>query len=83
MISFISSFEIVNVVTHKSEGLPDPNNFVLIVACVADATALNPNGIKTLLVNGLGMFPIKCIPVFSNCYKSIPKNPSDCPILCN
>ena len=35
---------------------------------------MNPNGIKTLLVNGLSTFPIKDNPVFSNCSKSLPKN---------
>ena len=38
---------------------------------------------KTLLVNGLSTFPINGNPVFSNCSKRLPKNPPDCPILCN
>ena len=46
MISFISSLEIINVV------VPDPNIFLWIVASVADATAVNPNGIKMFLPNG-------------------------------
>ena len=45
MTSSISSFEIIIVVK------PDPNIFLWIVASVADAAAVNPNGIKTLLVN--------------------------------
>ena len=50
---------------------------------VPDAAAVNPNGIKTLLANGLGTFPIKDNQVFSNGPKSLPKNPPDCPILFN
>ena len=47
------------------------------------ADAVNPNGIKTLLANGLGTFPIKGNPVFSNGPKSLSKSPPDCPILFN
>ena len=50
---------------------------------VADAAVVNPNGIKTLLDNGLSTFPIKSNPVFSNDPKGLPKNPTDFPILCN
>ena len=53
MILFISSFEIITVV------VPDPNIFLWIAASVADAAAVNPNCIKTLLVNGLHTFSIK------------------------
>ena len=60
MISFIFSLEIVNVV------LPDPNIFLSIAASVANATAVKPNGIKTLLANDLSTFSIKGNPVFSN-----------------
>ena len=67
MISFISSLEIINVVK------PDPNIFLEIAASVADAAAVNPNGIITLLANGLSTFPIKGNPVFSNGPKSLPK----------
>ena len=77
MILFKSSFEITNVV------VLDPNILLWIAASVADAAAVNPNGIKTLLANGLSTFPIKGNPVFSNGPKSLPKNPPDCPILCN
>ena len=31
--------------------MPDLNTFLWIVASVADAAAVSPNGIKTLLVN--------------------------------
>ena len=63
-----SSFEITNIVT------PDPKAFLWIAVSVADAAAVNPDGIKTLLANDL---------VFSNCTKSLPKNPPDFPISCN
>ena len=44
---------------------------------------VNPNGIKTLLINLLSTFPIKGDLIFSNGPKRLPKNPPDCPILCN
>ena len=50
---------------------------------VADAAAVNPNGIKTLSTNGLSTFPIKDNPVFRTVSKSLPQNPPDSPILCN
>ena len=54
MISVISLFEIINVVRFgKSKGcVADPDIFLWIAASVAEATAVNPNGIKTLLANG-------------------------------
>ena len=42
MISYISSFEIINVV------VPDPNIFLWIAAYVATAAAVDLNGIKML-----------------------------------
>ena len=54
-----------------------------LAASVTDAAAANPNGIKTLLANGLSTFFIKGNPVFSNGPKSLLKNPPDCPMLCN
>ena len=45
-MSFISSFEIIKIVLW-----PDPNIFLSIPASAADAAAVNPNGIKTLLAN--------------------------------
>ena len=54
-----------------------------IAASVADTAAVIPNGIKTLLADGLRTYPIKGNQVFSNCPEGPPKNPPDCPILCN
>ena len=50
-MSSISSFDIIIVVL-----FPDPNIFLCIPASAADAAAVNPNGIKTLLANGLITF---------------------------
>ena len=60
--------------------MPDPNIFLWTAASVVDA-AVNLDGFKTSLVNGLSACPIKGKPVFSNAPKSLPKTPSDCPIL--
>ena len=75
MISYICSLEIIKVVN------PDPNIFLWIAASVADSAAVNPNSIKTLLVNGLSTFYIKGNQDFSNGPKNLPKNPPDCTIL--
>ena len=77
IISFVSSLEIINVVKL------DPDFFLWIAASVTEAAAVNPNGIKTLLSNGLSTFPIKCNPVFNNHPKSLPKNLPTYTILCN
>ena len=45
--------------------------------------AVNPNGIKTILPNGIFTFFIEDKLVLSNCAKRLPKNPPHCPILCN
>ena len=54
-----------------------------MAASATDAAAVNPDGIKTLLSNGLITVTIKDNVGFSNGPKSLPKNPLDCPILCN
>ena len=46
MLFFISSFKIINVV------VSDPDIFSWIAASAVDASAVNPNGVKTLLANG-------------------------------
>ena len=47
MVSFIFLFEFINVVIReaKSKGRHDPNIFLRIDASVADAAAVNRNGI--------------------------------------
>ena len=57
MISFISTFEIINVV------ILDPKIFFLKAASVIVAAAVNPNGIKTLLANSVSTFFLKGKPV--------------------
>ena len=46
--------------------------------CTAADAAVNPNGIKTFLPHGLRKFFIKDNPVFSNGFRSLPRNPPDC-----
>ena len=57
--------------------------FLYIPASAADAAAVNPKGIKTLLANGLIRFYINGNPAFSNGPSNLPKNPPDCIILDN
>ena len=45
-MSSISSFDIISVV------VPEPRIFLCIPASAADAAAVDPNGIKTLLAIG-------------------------------
>ena len=54
-----------------------------VAAATAAAAADNCNGIKTHLANVLSRFRIKGNPVFGKCPRSLPKNPPDCPTLCN
>ena len=77
MISFIFPFEIIKVVVREAEdeGRPDPKIFLCIPASAADAAAVNPKGIKTLLANGLITFFINGNPVFSNGPNNLPRNP--------
>ena len=83
-MSFISSFDIISVVVCvvESEGLPEARIFFLCIReSAAVAVAVNPNGTKILLANGLVIFLIKCNPVFSNGPRSLPGNPLDFIIL--
>ena len=57
--------------------------FLCILTSDADAAAVYPKGINTLLANGLITFFLKGNPVFSNGPKSLPRNPPDCTILDN
>ena len=63
-MSPISLFDIISVVVLLL--LPDPKIFLCIPASAADAAAVNPKGIETLLANGLITFFINGHPVFSN-----------------
>ena len=71
IMSSISSFDIINAVL-----LLDPKSFVYVPVSAPDATAVNPNGIKTLLANGLIIFFINGDPVFGNRPRSLPKKSS-------
>ena len=80
-MSFVLSFDII-IPTVLCEGeseecLPDPKIFLYILASAADAAAVNPNGIKTLLTYGLITFFINDKSVFSNGLRSLPKNLPD------
>ena len=77
---FISSFDIISVVVLLC---PDPKVFLCIPASPADAAAVNPKGINTLLANGLITFFISGNPVFSYGPRSLPRNPFVCIILNN
>ena len=57
--------------------------FLCIPASAVDAAAVNPKGIKTLLVNVLTAFFINGNPIFSNGPSNLLKNPPDCIILDN
>ena len=81
-MSFISSFDIISIVLLSCKGEEEYDDLILrlflcIPASAADAAAVNPNGIKTLLAHGLITFFINGNPVFSNG----PRNPPDCIIL--
>ena len=52
-------------------------------SAAAAAAAVNPNGTKTLLANGLITIFINGKPLFSNGQRSLPRNPPDCAILDN
>ena len=65
---FISSFEIIKV------AVLDPKIFLCIPASAADAAAVFPKGIKTLLGNGLITFFINGNPVFSKGPCNLPRN---------
>ena len=54
-----------------------------IATSVANAIAVNPYGIKTLLANSVSTFPIKCNPAFTYGPKILPKNSPEYPVLLN
>ena len=65
-MSSISSFDIISV------AVPDPQIYLCIPSSAADAAAVNPNGTKTLLANGLITFVINDSPVFINGPRRLP-----------
>ena len=75
MISFVSSFEIINVVT------PDLKIFLYSLTSSADFDVFNPNVIKTLLANGLSTFSIKEKALVSNDPRGLSRNFLKCTIL--
>ena len=85
--SSISLFDIIRVVLCEVEEeewrQPDPNIFLCIPASAADAAAVNPRGINTLLANGVITLLINGNPVFSNGSSNVPKHPPDCIIFDN
>ena len=76
-MSSISSFDIISVI------VPEPKTFLFIHVSAADAAAVNPDRIKTLLGNGLIIFFINDNPVFNNKARRLTRNPPDCIILDN
>ena len=58
--------------------LPNPNIFLCIPASAADAAAVSPKGINTLLANGVITLFINGNPVFNKGPSNLPKNPLDC-----
>ena len=65
----------------KEQFWHDPNILLCIPASAADAAAVNPKGINTLLANSLIAFFIKGNPVFNKGPSNLPKNPPDWIIL--
>ena len=57
--------------------------FLCISTSAADAAAVNPNGIKTLLANGLITLFTNSNPNFSNGPRRLPRIPPDCILLDN
>ena len=77
MVSFISLLEIISAI------LPDPNIFYEEPHLLFQQLLLILTVLKRFKLNGLSTFSIKGNPVFNNGPKSLPKNTSDCSVLCN
>ena len=75
MISSIFSFAIIYAV------FPDAKIFFWIAASAAVAAAVSPNGIKTLLVNGVNAFFINGKPIVINGLWKLRNPPSGLVIL--
>ena len=76
-MSFVSLFKVIKLF------IPDLKKLFWIAASVADAANVSPNGIKALYFEALNTFSIKSKAVYINISGSLPKNLSDCLILCN
>ena len=76
-MSSVSLFDIISVVCEAEEEwrFPDTNIFLCIPASAADATAVSPKGIKTLLANCLITLFINGNPVFSSEPSNLLRNP--------
>ena len=74
MISSISLFDIISVVTHPELGDPQPKTFFWIPASAADTAVVNPYGIKKPLTNDWNTFFINSKPTFVNGLRSLEKN---------
>ena len=55
--------------------------FLWVPATAVGTATVNPNGIKTLLANGLSTFFIKDKLVFNNGLRTLPRSSPDCEIL--
>ena len=84
-ISFFDILLLLYYAKHGTKGDYDlmPRFFLCFSVSAADSAAVNPTGIKTLLVNGLITFFINSNPVFSNGPSNLPRNHPDCIILDN
>ena len=74
----MSLFDIINVAVFTH-----PNIFLFIPASAADAAAVSPKRISTLLANGVITFFVNGNPVFNKGPSNLPKNPPDCIIFDN
>ena len=74
----MSLFDIISVAL-----LPDPNIFLFIPTSAADAAAVSPKGINTLLANGVITLFINGNSVFNKGPSNLPRNPLDYIILDN
>ena len=76
-MSSISSFDIISAI------VPEPKTFVFIHVSAADTAAVNLNGIKTFLGNGLIVSFFNDHPVFNNKPKRPPRISPDYMLLDN
>ena len=80
IISLINNIRVV-VPKPKVTVAQDPKIFLWILESAADATAVNTNGIKTLLANAFITFIINSKPTFIDGPRRLPRNSPYCIIL--